>query len=78
MLAISWASDCSGRRRVFVWPFLLVGAVAFYASYLVGSGHFLVSFGPLIVAVGAMYAPYGPYGPTSRSFRSCCPRTWPG
>ncbi len=61
MLAISWASDRSGRRRVFVWPSLLVGAAAFYASYLVGSGHFLVSFGLLIVAAGAMYAPYGPY-----------------
>jgi len=61
MLAISWASDRSGRRRVFVWPSLLVGAAAFYASYLVGSGHFMVSFGLLIVAAGAMYAPYGPY-----------------
>ena len=61
MLASSWASDRTGRRRVFVWPFLLVATGAFYASYAVGRGDFGLSYALLIIAAGAMYAPYGPY-----------------
>jgi nitrate/nitrite transporter NarK len=61
MLAASWASDRTRRRRVFVWPFLLVGTAAFYASYMVGQGDFGLSYALLIIAAGAMYAPYGPY-----------------
>ena len=62
MLANSYVSDrVQQRRRLFVWPFLLVGAVAFYLSYRVGTGHFAESFVLLIIAGGVMYAPYGPY-----------------
>jgi sugar phosphate permease len=61
MLATSYASDRTGMRRVFVWPFLLVGTGAFYASYAVGRGDFGLSFVLLIIAGGAKYAPYGPY-----------------
>ncbi len=62
MLANSYVSDhVKQRRRLFVWPFLLVGAVAFYLSYRVGTGHFVESFVLLIIAGGVMYAPYGPY-----------------
>ena len=62
MLANSYVSDrVHQRRRLFVWPFLLVGALAFYLSYLVGSRSFLLSFLLLVVAGGVMYAPYGPY-----------------
>jgi MFS family permease len=61
MLAVSYASDRTARRRVFVWPFLLIGTGAFYASYAVGSGDFGLSFVLLVIAGGAMYAPYGPY-----------------
>lgn len=61
MLAGSFASDRTGRRRVFVWPFLLAGTAAFYASYAVGRGDFGLSFVLLVIAGGAMYAPYGPY-----------------
>ncbi|MGH2646211.1 MAG: MFS transporter, partial [Ginsengibacter sp.] len=45
----------------FVWPFLLIGAVAFYGSYLAGTSNFWLSFALLTVAGGAMYAPYGPF-----------------
>ena len=55
------ASDRAGRRRVFIWPSLVVGALAFYGSYLMGSSNFWVSFGLLVVAGAAMYAPYGPF-----------------
>ena len=61
MLAVSYVSDRTGRRRLFVWPFLLVATGAFYASYAVGRGNFGLSYALLIIAAGAMYAPYGPY-----------------
>ncbi len=61
MLVASHWSDASGRRRRFVWPFLLAAALAFYGSFLLGSGRFWPSFVLLVVAGGCMYAPYGPY-----------------
>ncbi|AKM01345.1 MFS transporter [Burkholderia pyrrocinia] len=61
MLAASWASDKVGSRRGFVWPFLLIGAAAFAASYALGSSHFWISYALLVVAGAAMYAPYGPF-----------------
>lgn len=61
MLLASYFSDKTLQRKVFVWPFLLVGAIAFYASYLVGTGNFWLSFVLLVIAGGAMYAPYGPF-----------------
>ncbi|MGN6495074.1 MAG: MFS transporter [Agriterribacter sp.] len=61
MLAASYYSDKKLTRKIFVWPFLLIGAIAFYASYLVGAGNFWLSFALLVIAGGAMYAPYGPF-----------------
>lgn len=61
MLVVSYFSDKTLNRKSFVWPFLLVGAVAFYSSYLVGTSNFWLSFGLLIIAGGSMYAPYGPF-----------------
>ncbi len=61
MLGASWASDKLNRRRAFVWPFLLIGALAFALSYTLGSAHFWVSYGLLVIAGAAMYAPYGPF-----------------
>lgn len=61
MIVVSWASDKMQNRKLFVWPLLLVGALAFLGSYLVGADHFWVSYGLLVVAGAAMYAPYGPF-----------------
>jgi sugar phosphate permease len=61
MISASYFSDKTLNRKIFVWPFLLIGALAFYGSYLVGPGHFWLSFALLIIAGGAMYAPYGPF-----------------
>ncbi|SOD81850.1 MFS transporter [Spirosoma fluviale] len=61
MLSASYLSDKTQNRKSFVWPFLLVGAIAFYGSYLIGADHFWISFILLIIAGGAMYAPYGPF-----------------
>ena len=61
MLGASYFSDKMLKRKAFVWPFLLVGAIAFYGSYLAGTDNFWLSFVLLVIAGGAMYAPYGPF-----------------
>ena len=61
MLGASWFSDRLLTRKAFVWPSLLVGALAFYGSYLLGASQFWLSFALLVIAGGAMYAPYGPF-----------------
>jgi len=61
MLSVSYFSDKTLNRKSFVWPFLLLGALAFYGSYLVGTSSFWLSFGLLVLAGGSMYAPYGPF-----------------
>lgn len=61
MLTASYFSDKTLKRKAFVWPFLLIGAFAFYGSYLLGTSNFWLSFVLLVVAGGAMYTPYGPF-----------------
>ena len=61
MLLASHYSDKTLKRKEFIWPFLLIGAIAFYGSYLVGTTNFWLSFTLLVIAGGAMYAPYGPF-----------------
>ena len=56
MILNAAASDRSGNRARFVWPWLLLGAVAFYGSYLIGPDHFWLSF-PLLVVAGAACTP---------------------
>ena len=61
MICSSYFSDKTIKRKVYVWPFLLIGAIAFYSSYLIGTQNFWLSYVLLIIAGGAMYAPYGPF-----------------
>jgi MFS family permease len=61
MLTTSYFSDKTLNRKGFIWPFLLLGAVAFYISYLIGTDHFWISFVLLVIAGAAMYAPYGSF-----------------
>lgn len=61
MLAVSWGSDRIQRRKRFVWPPLLLAALAFYGSYALGSEHFWWSYSLLVLAGACMYAPYGPF-----------------
>jgi sugar phosphate permease len=61
MLTTSYFSDKTLNRKIFVWPFLLVGAIAFYSSYLIGTNNFWLSFTLLVIAGAVMYAPYGPF-----------------
>ncbi len=61
MVTASYYSDRTVERKLFVWPFLLVGAIAFYISYIIGTSKFWLSFLCLVIAGGCMYAPYGPF-----------------
>ena len=61
MIISSYFSDKTLKRKIFVWPFLLVGAIAFYASYLTGSNNFWLSFVLLVIAGASMYSCYGPF-----------------
>jgi sugar phosphate permease len=61
MLIVSYLSDKTMKRKAFVWPFLLIGAIALYGSYLIGNSNFYFSFTLLVIAGSAMYAPYGPF-----------------
>ena len=61
MLAVSFVSDRTRIRRGVIWPFMLIAAIAFYASYRLGTTHFWLSYALLVVSAGAMYAPYGPF-----------------
>jgi sugar phosphate permease len=61
MLIASYFSDKTLNRSLFIWPFLLTGAIAFYASYLVGVQNFWLSYALLVVAGSCMFAPFGPF-----------------
>ncbi len=61
MVVASRFSDRSGRRRIFVWPFLLAATVLFAASVVLGTGHYWVSYALLVLVGACLYAPYGPY-----------------
>lgn len=61
MFSVSAVSDRRLARKPFVWPPLLLGALALYGSYLAGPSHFGLAFLGLIVAGICMYAPYGPF-----------------
>ncbi|MDN4526318.1 MFS transporter [Fictibacillus fluitans] len=61
MLVLSHYSDKTLNRKIFVWTSLLIGSIAFFASYLIGSSNFWLSYSLLVIAGGAMYAPYGPF-----------------
>ena len=61
MLTASYFSDKTLMRKSFIWPFLLIGSLAFYGSFLIGTSNFWLSYALLVIAGGAMYAPYGPF-----------------
>jgi sugar phosphate permease len=61
MIVASHYSDKKLKRKIFIWPFLILGAIAFYLSYLVGTTNFWLSFSLLSIAGMAMYTPYGPF-----------------
>jgi nitrate/nitrite transporter NarK len=61
MMLVSSLSDRVLKRKIAIWPPLLLGAVCFVGSYLTGGSNFWLSFALLVAAGGCMYAPYGPF-----------------
>jgi len=61
MIIVSYFSDRALKRKIFIWPCFLIGALAFYCSYLVGLDNFWLTFILLIIAGMTMYVPYGPF-----------------
>lgn len=61
MITVSWLSDRLQNRKLFVWPMLLIGAVCFLGSFLLGTDNFWLSYTLLVIAGASMYAPYGPF-----------------
>ena len=61
MFSAAYYSDKTLNRKAYIWPFLFIGSLAFYGSYLAGSQNFWISYVLLIIAGTAMYAPYGPF-----------------
>jgi sugar phosphate permease len=61
MFTVSYFSDKFLNRKSFIWPFLLVGSLAFYFSWLAGPENFTLSFVLLVIAGMSMYTPYGPF-----------------
>jgi sugar phosphate permease len=61
MLAVAYFSDRAQRRKMFVWPFLMLSGAALFCSFATAGSHFWIAYVALIVAGGTMYAPYGPF-----------------
>jgi sugar phosphate permease len=61
MIIVAYFSDKTLKRKIFIWPCFLIGAIAFYCSYLVGMHNFWLSFTLLSIAGVTMYIPYGPF-----------------
>ena len=61
MVFASYRADQQLNRKVYVWPFLLLGGLALYASFSIGVHHFVIAMILLALAGGFMYAPYGPF-----------------
>lgn len=62
MIISSYFSDKTLKRKIFVWPFLLIAGLAFLCgSFLNTNQHFWLSFVLLCIAGLSMYAPYGPF-----------------
>jgi sugar phosphate permease len=59
MIIVSYYSDKTLKRKIFIWPCFLLGAIAFYCSNLVGLTNFWLSFVLLCIAGMTMYIPYG-------------------
>jgi MFS family permease len=61
MLLVSHCSRESLQRKAYVWGSLFTAGLAFAGLFVSGPGNYDLSYGLLILAGAAMYAPYGAY-----------------
>src|SRR6476620_9011464 len=55
MIPLSYFSDKTLRRKIFVWVPLFIGAIAFFSLWAVGMNNFWLSFALLSIAGVGMY-----------------------
>ena len=60
MLVVSFWSDRLLNRKLFIWPAMVVGGIAFAVAAAVGTGHFWFMFAALVFAGASVYTPCGP------------------
>jgi sugar phosphate permease len=60
MLAVSYVSDRTLRRKPCVWGSMFVGCAAFCAASLAGKDHPWLAYAALIVVGSCLYTPCGP------------------
>lgn len=60
MLIVSYWSDRLLNRKLFIWPAMVIGGLAFALAAIVGAGHFWVMFAALCFAGASVYTPCGP------------------
>ena len=60
MLIVSICSDRLLIRKIFIWPAMIVGGLAFVVACVAGPGHFWIAFGALAFAGASVYTPCGP------------------
>jgi len=61
LFTASYFSDKLLNRKIFIWPPLLIAAIALYGSYMVGTDNFWLSFILLVIAGAGIYTPYAPF-----------------
>jgi sugar phosphate permease len=61
MILVSYFSDRTMNRKLFVWPFLCISGLALFISFATAGQNFWIGYVALVIAGGTMYAPYGPF-----------------
>ena len=60
MLVVSYWSDKLAKRKVFIWPAMMIGGLAFFMAAVAGGAHFWWVFTALLFAGASVYTPCGP------------------
>jgi sugar phosphate permease len=60
MLIVSYWSDRLLMRKIFIWPAMLIGGVAFLIASATHQSHFWIAFASLVFAGASVYTPCGP------------------
>jgi sugar phosphate permease len=60
MVLVSFPADQSLNRKVFIWPAMLIGGVAFFVAAATTRSHFWVAYVAFALAGASVYTPCGP------------------
>jgi sugar phosphate permease len=60
MVIVSYWSDRLLMRKIFIWPAMILGGIAFLVAWLTVASHFWIAFSALAFAGASVYTPCGP------------------